>query len=54
MTPKVTEWAAVCEAVSEMDEPPIRRCPQCSSLCYEAPKGTYQCPQCGEHRVPNA
>ncbi len=37
-------WAAVCESVDELDEPPIRRCPRCSGLCYEVPVGTYHCP----------
>lgn len=42
-------WAQVCEAVSELDEPPIRRCPLCSGLAYEV-LGAYQCPRprCGD------
>ena len=28
-------------------EPPIRRCPQYSGLCYDVPTGTYNCPTCG-------
>jgi hypothetical protein len=46
MSADLNTWAAVCEAVNELDEPPIRRCPQCSHLCYEVPRGTYHCPAC--------
>jgi len=41
------EWATICEQINECDEPPIRRCPQCSGLCYEA-GNVYRCPTCGE------
>ena len=44
MTPlTITEMAAICEAVSELDEPPIRRCPNCASLGYEVERGVITC-----------
>lgn len=47
-TAQVQEWwHEVCEAVNELDEPPVRRCPRCASLCYEVPQHTYNCPRCG-------
>ena len=39
----MSEWAEVCEAVTELDEPPIRRCPNCACLAYEAPRGVIAC-----------
>ncbi len=41
------EWATICEQINECDEPPIRRCPQCSGLCYEV-GNVYHCSTCGE------
>jgi hypothetical protein len=41
------EWARVCERVSEMDEPPIRRCPICAALSYEVERGRIDCLRCG-------
>jgi hypothetical protein len=43
MTLDISKWAEVCEAVSELDEPPIRRCPNCGALGYEVVKGSVSC-----------